>query len=708
MNDATPPQSLPRLRQELILSKGPVDHFGWPTYTLHDPVRHRFFRLGWREFEMLSRWEVGTDQALIERIHLETTIVISTETVKELVAFFRMNNLILPETDADLSLLHTMASRRRLKWMTWFLHHYLFVRIPLVRPDRFLSRALPFVDFFYKKFFLFLTIFIALAGIYLVSRQIEMFRETFIYLFNFHGMLLYGVTLSGVKIAHELGHAFTLRRYGQSVPTMGVALLVMWPVLYTEASAAWLLSSRRQRMAVGGGGVAAELIIAAFALLAWGVLPEGPARTTAFLLATASLAGTLIININPFMRFDGYYLLSDWLGMDNLQDRAFALARWRMRNHLLGLDSPKPEQLPRGLESGLILYAYATWVYRFVLFLGIALVVYHFFFKLLGILLFGVEIGWFIVRPIWNELKVWLSSRASWSGQSKRTAVLLACLLVMLMVFPWRQSVTAPATLRATEKFRVFPPYPSRLVESLVREGEFVKADQTLFIFDSADLNYRLEQAKLSIKIITWQLGQQTTSRMILRSKGVLESELKMAQSEYATADELIQKKMVTSPMDGRIVDLSYQLTKGRWIDQGEPLATIISPRSRVVEAYVGETDAELIHNMSSSSFIPEDPDLPVSTVSLLSLARSGSATLREPYLASIYGGDIAVHQDARTEEMIPHVAVFRTTFALISSSNQYPGMVLRGQIRIKAQPVPLIVSLLRSSVSVILREIGF
>ena len=143
----------------------------------------------------------------------------------------------------------------------------------------------------------------------------------------------------------------------------------------------------------------------------------------AFLLATTTWVSTVLINASPFMRFDGYFLLSDFLQMPNLHARAFALARWDLRERLFALGEPAPEHFPAA-RRGLILFAWATWIYRLVLFLGIAALVYHFFIKALGIFLFLVEIVWFIARPLWSEIGAWRqrgaaiggSRRARWSA----------------------------------------------------------------------------------------------------------------------------------------------------------------------------------------------------------------------------------------------------------------------------------------------------
>jgi putative peptide zinc metalloprotease protein len=115
--------------------------------------------------------------------------------------------------------------------------------------------------------------------------------------------------------------------YGLPLAPGSRAALILWPVLYTDVTETWKLASRRQRLAVGLAGVTAELVFAIFATLAWSFLPDGPLRGAAFILATSTWISTLLLNLSPFMRFDGYFVPSDWLEMPNLHGRAFVIAR---------------------------------------------------------------------------------------------------------------------------------------------------------------------------------------------------------------------------------------------------------------------------------------------------------------------------------------------------------------------------------------------
>lgn len=185
--------SLPLLRDDITITSGPDDHGGWPTYTLHDPLRHSFFRLGWREFQMLARWDVGDVQILLERLESETTLGISERHVAELTAFLRGNGLTLADSPADLARLAGQAKARRHGWLATLLHNYLFFRIPLVRPDRFLRAVLPLVEPLYGRGFLMLMALAGILGLYLMSRQWDAFVNTFLYTFNLQGVVWCGM-----------------------------------------------------------------------------------------------------------------------------------------------------------------------------------------------------------------------------------------------------------------------------------------------------------------------------------------------------------------------------------------------------------------------------------------------------------------------------------------------------------------------------------
>jgi len=189
------------------------------------------------------------------------------------------------------------------------------------------------------------------------------FRTTLVDTLTPSGFVSYALSLTLVKMLHECGHAFTAKRLGCRVPTMGVAFLVMWPVLFTDVNETWRLPDRRDRLAVGVAGIAVELAIAAWSTVLWVLLPDGPLRQMTFLLAAITWLTSLTINLSPFMRFDGYFLLMDAVNIPNLHTRAFNMARWWVRETLFGLNEEPPEAFSPGRRRFLIIFAFAVWIY---------------------------------------------------------------------------------------------------------------------------------------------------------------------------------------------------------------------------------------------------------------------------------------------------------------------------------------------------------
>lgn len=367
------------IRDDLALLPGPRAYDGSPTWTLYDPAVHKYYRIGWLEFECLQRWNMANAEDIAASIEDESPLHASEEDVEHFVQFLVRNQLVKP-IGIDSS--RSFAVLRRISkpgFWTWLLHNYLFMRVPLVRPDRVLQKLLPFIDlFFHRRFLLLLFIGVCIA-VYLVSQRWSEFSHSFIYNFTPEGILATLAMMSLSKVIHELGHAFAASHYGCRVPAMGVALLLGMPVLWTDVTDAWRLTKRQQRLIIDAAGMTAELTLAVLATFLWTVLPEGPLRSGSYLLASTAWVITLGINLNPFMRFDGYYLLADTLDIPNLQDRSFALARWRLRESLFNFGFSPPEQWEKNRGRFLIIYAYSVWIYRLILFTGIAWLVYCFF-----------------------------------------------------------------------------------------------------------------------------------------------------------------------------------------------------------------------------------------------------------------------------------------------------------------------------------------
>lgn len=698
---------LPPLREELALYPGPSALDGSPTWTLHDPARNQFFRIGWPEFEMLSRWDAGDAATLVERIRGETTLDLEAEDVGDVARFLAGHDLVRSGGAEGTKSLAAKAARLRQHWAMWVLKNYLFLRIPLVRPDRWLDAAYPWIRRVFTPPFRRGVYALALLSLYLVARRWDEYLDTFSYLFSIEGAVDFALTLTLLKVVHELGHAFTAKRYGCRVPSMGVALLVLWPVLYTDVTESWKLASRQQRLAVGMAGMIAELVCAIFATFAWSFLPDGPMRSAAFLVSTTTWVSTLLINLSPFMRFDGYFVFSDWLEMPNLHARAFAFARWWLRERLLGLDDPPPEELPPGRRRFVIGFAVCTWLYRLSLFLGIAALVYHFTIKLLGIGMAAVEIGYFILRPIWTEAAaLWKLRGRLRPGRRPLLSAGAVLLLLLALIVPWRSAVEAPALLRSSREDKVFAPQQgTRIAKLNVHDGDTVAKGAPLIELESPDLMFKLEQARTDIAVLQWQLATQGVAPDLLAHSRVAEHEYEAAYAQYRVFADDAERLHVTAPIAGRVVDVADDLRPGLWIAPKTPLLSVVAAGEAKIEAYVFESDLRRIAVGDEATFYADGGFLSALEARITAIDRANTRLLPEAYLASGFGGGIPV-RETRQGELVPERAVYRIVLAPEHGA-EAPPRVLRGRLAIKGSAESLAARAWRSVLAVLVRESG-
>ena len=691
---------LPPLREELSIHPGPVGHDGAPTWTLHDPLRNQFYRLTWPAFEVLSRWSLGDVNQVAQAISQETTLHMEPEDVTDVVTFLAQGQLLKPTTPMDVDRLLAAHDAQQTGWLTWLLHHYLFFRIPLVKPNQLLDALLPYVGWMGGKAFRLATVGALLVGLGLVGRQWGTFATTFVDHFSMEGAASVGIALGLAKLIHELGHALTAKSYGLRVPTMGVAFLVLMPVLYTDVNEAWKLTSRRQRLMVGSAGIMAELTLAIWATLAWGLLPDGLIRGMAFTLAATTWISSLAINLSPFMRFDGYFLVMDALDIPNLHNRAFAQARWHLREVLFRLNEPPPEHFPGPVRSGLIAFAWAVWIYRITLFLGIAALVYHFFIKVVGVVLFAVEMVWFVMRPFYVEFKQWREKAEAikTTRRSRITAAILGTIL-LLTVIPWSGRVTAPAMLKAKDHVTLYAPAPGIVSRILAISGESVTAGTVLAQLDNPDAALRLHQVDLRIHVLKYEmesLGFEDSFRSHAQS---IAQELESAITERQALLRDQARQTLTAPIGGTITDVTTWVQPGQWINPKEPILNIESGSQ--IEAYVTEDDVPRIETGATAIFIPEGTTASL-TATVTTIDHTAIKSLTDPELAAPYGGGIPARFDNKA--LVPDVAVYRVRLSVTTMPVPSP---LRGLVHIDGERRSLVGRLLRTAIAVVIREWG-
>ncbi|MEM1283627.1 MAG: site-2 protease family protein, partial [Chlamydiota bacterium] len=586
-------QPLPQFRKDLEFYSGPEESDGSPTYNIFDPLKGQYFKINWAQYQIIINLEQNMSlKQLIQKINQKTTLKVNEDQIRY---FFNhaasMGILALPKAAEQLD---KESSKKTMKPLKWLLTHYLYFRIPLFSPDNFLEKTLPYVKVFVSWPAISLYIILTLFGLGQVFSRFDEFINTFSYLFSFKGIISLGLVMTAVKVLHELGHAYTAKYYGISVRKMGLAFLVLWPVMYTDVTDVWRLSKRSQRFAISAAGIIVELIVAGVCSFLWAMSSSGILQSLFFLIASSTWLSTLLINTNPAMRFDGYYLLSDLWGIDNLQPRAFAVTRWKLRELFLGLKAAPPEQkLTKRRIRGLVIYSLFTWTYRLFLYTAIALFVYGYFTKVLGVFLFIMEIGVFIIWPLSSEIQEIYKQRDKIKPNLHIALTSVGLLIVTFwFAFPFSHTLYFPALTVPANQQVIYIPYDGIIKEIHVERNDQVKSGDKIVTIYSKPLTNKIqelskekEMLERQVKILTFSDDQKNNKVSLPEKK----AEIRGVREHIRGLEELRNKLSLNAQISGKIFSWDNSLKKNQPVAKDRILGKIAGNGNPRVLAFVDE-----------------------------------------------------------------------------------------------------------------------
>lgn len=697
---------LPKIRNDLKLLETSASEDGSKRWLIFDPIQNKYFNIGIDTFDLISKWQNNIEVEEFIEILKEKDYDIDKESLQTFIEFLRTNNLIVCEETPDIQRIKSVHKQSKQNIFKWMIHNYLFIRFPLLKPDKWLEENKNKINFLYSKLWQNIVFFLGFLGLIFVLRDWESFISTFMYMFTKEGFFYYFLSLVFVKSFHELGHAFTAKRLGCKVPTMGVALLVLFPVLYTDTTDAWKLKSKYHRLQIVVAGMKVELYIALIATFLWSFAPIGIFKSILFILATTSWISSILINISPFLRFDGYYALSDITDSKNLQPRSFAMARWFIRKNILGIEEEIPEILSNKKQKFFIAYAISTWIYRFFLFLGIAILVYYYAFKVLGIILFLVEIIWFIFLPIYKELKVWWMKRKILTFNKKNKISLLIFLFFILLVFlPWNSNIKMPAIIESKNYFEYYTPEDGYIENIFFTNGEIVRKGQLLLKLKSPELEYKISQINEEIELSQLELNKQAGFKENLDKRFILEESLLKKMNELEGLKKVAEKFEIKASFDGKIYFYD-NYKENQWVNKKEPIFVLYDNLDFKITGFCNENDLNLLKENAKSKFIFNSGDLENITSNITTISRVSVPYLEYSELSSNFGGTIPTREDSnkrvKTEQAYYKITIDLDNYELDLKSRKVGFLISQGESS------SIISRIIKKSISVIIRESGF
>jgi putative peptide zinc metalloprotease protein len=659
-----------------------------PWYVIEDPVANRFHRFDAAAF------------ALVRLLDGERTVAEAAATaadgevpapgdvvllVSRLHAADLMATGLPPATEALLDRVQRAARAR----MQRGLLSPLSIRVPLLDPDAFLTRSLPLVRGLYTAPGFVVWLLAVIAAALLAAEHwsaLELHFET--RALDPRNVALMWVLYPLVKVVHELGHGYAVKRWGGAVHEVGVVLLVFTPVPYVDATASTAFADKRRRMLVAGAGIMVELVLSAGAMLAWLHLAPGLARDAAFNVMLIGAGSTLLFNGNPLLRFDGYHVLADALEIPNLATRANRYLAYLGQRWLLGLeDAPSPVTAP-GERPWLLAYGIASALYRTVVLFVIALYIAGRMF-FIGVVLALWVLAAQLLLPL-ARLIGFLARGPRMRGRRVRgigAAAGVAAALAGVVLVPVGAATHAEGVVQAPRGSEVRAGVDGIVARVLVADGQPVASGEPLLELEDPLLASEARRLEWRLREIERLHARASLEE---RVKGqMLEGEREQARADLDDARARRARLVVRSPAAGTVsIDRPASLP-GRFVRRGELLAMVAGPAGAVARVVVPQADAARVRGATGELGV-RLASLPGVTLPARLVREIPAATDRLPARALGSRGGGSIHVDARDRSGLQALdRVFQFELALPGSALAYrPGT--RVHVRFRHPPEPL------------------
>ncbi len=680
----------PKFRKDLTASEY-IESGGKKSIILKEPVTERYFRISQYEYDLLISLDGSRSMEQAIEYLKGRGCYYTKEDAHMIMYRAAQYGLLLGTAVATAKYIKSMKEQIKKAGKAKLLSSSFFYSIPLWNPDKFLERTVWIFRLVANKWLLLPFVTAAIGAVLLVLFGFSRIQREYLYFFNAQNLFFLWLTISLTKLIHEFSHAYCAKNFNLHVPQMGVSFLLFIPCLFCNTTDAWQLADRKQRMAISAAGIMAESVIAVLAVYLWYFSKPGILNSLAFYSMTVSFVSTVIFNGNPLIKFDGYFILMDYLRIPNLNQKSVDHVKYLFMNRVLGINQyQSAAQSPRELLI-FTLYGFATMVYRVFLYSGMVAGVYYRFDKFIGILLAIPAFCLFVVRPIVKGLQTIYSRRSQLSLRKKGALVFvsLALLLTAILVAPCRLHSTYACRVTSQKIQKITAPLDAPIKEVLIRQGSSVAEGDLLLTLDTSLLHASLDQMRIDRDIV-----EQEMNLLLLDESQRAQAEmkkvelLKIEDSIKRQSHKLdIAAKGIRAPFEAVITSLEPRAQTGFRPGEGAIIGEMESVAEEEVQALIPEEDLAKVRKgqMVKVSF-------PIGQGKVFSrpvehLRRYSERNLADSPFSSRFGGMVATEQKEH-EQDAPLNAYYTCSVTL---NGQDVPLGMTGKLIVSARPTSLL-----------------
>jgi putative peptide zinc metalloprotease protein len=626
---------------------------GKPWVLLQDPVTQRFHRVApavWRVLELLDGRRTLDELWTTACMHAEAggagqAEAISQHELVQLMGTLYANDLLQTQVSPDAAEVfqrYTKQRRARFK-QSWL--NPMSIKLPLLHPDAWfegragLARAL-----FSLPVLLLWLLFVAPAAVLAWQHWQALTENLSDRVLSTGNLALLWLTYPLVKAVHEWAHGMAVKAWGGVVREIGIMFIVFTPVPYVDATSSYGFPSKWARAAVAAAGIMAELLIGAIAVYVWLLAEPGWVTAVAFNVFLITGVSTLLVNGNPLMRYDGYFILCDVLEVPNLAQRATAAWVWVLDRYAYGARDAAPPLEVRGEWPLLLAYGAVSPVYRLLITVGLIWFVAGTY-LLLGVVMALAAAWTALVMPLWKGWKH-LREGASLARRREaafwRTVLALGGAALVIGAVPLPFHSVHQGVVWLPDEAIVRSEVAGRVLRPLVAAGQSVAAGQPLALVDSPQIDAELAVAEAELARTQAQLRlAETESRVQAEA---LRAALLSRQTKLAEARRRADALVVKAGTAGVWTPAPPTELAGRWLRRGEVLGHVLSTPSRLVRTAVNQDDMDLVKSRGQGVQV-RLAQAPRSTLagSVLRPVAGAEQTLVAQALGTAGGGEVAV-----------------------------------------------------------------
>lgn len=648
----------PQLRSHVRLTRHTYRGNNW--YVLVDPSASRQHRFNKAAYAIIGMMD---GKRSVQEIWKSATAEFGDEVptqdeIIRLLGQLHAADVLQSDIPPDIAELFERQEKHGNRWKQRLMNPFA-LRFPLLDPDRFLVKWMFLARAMMGRAALLVWLLVVASAVILAALNWpELTRNVADRVLKPENLLLLWLVYPVIKLLHELGHAFATRIWGGEVHEMGIMLLALTPIPYVEASTSAAFPEKSRRMGVAAAGMAVEVFVASLALFLWLNVEAGRVSAIAYNVMLIGGVSTLLFNGNPLLRFDGYYVLADWIEIPNLAQRSTRYLGYLLQRYLFGVDEAVSPVTAPGERGWFICYGIAAFFYRLFVLAALTLFVSSKFF-IVGVLIAAWAIVSQIVVPV---IRNSYSFYTSPGGRKNRTRFITASVLSITFLALLLFAVPAPLTTRAQgvvslpERSWVRAGTDCFVTEVLQPNNSMVELDTPLLRCEDPYLDAEVKLLEANLKEIQAQYKAESVESRIQRE--LLKEDIATVEADLARARERINELTIHSPNSGLFILPEAENLPGRYIRQGDLFGYIMGGADSTVVVVVDQSEIALVREQTRQVELRLAGHLArVYKTTIDRQVPAASDVLPSPVLGTVGGGSISINpQDPKGVQTLKQI----------------------------------------------------